>query len=167
MSADRAGESGEAARAYATIDEKHPGFVAGVRYAAEHWIDIGDPRRAAASMRYVLGRTPQDLESRLILDEALRATGSEPPADHAQALSAGCAKVGPASTALLTSCALGEAERLRATGRRDAARTRVIEATRVLPEDPRLLARAAQLLANLGETPRAGDLAKRAERLAS
>jgi hypothetical protein len=70
-------------------------------------------------------------------------------------------------SAIAAACAIARAERERRAGSRAQARTDAEAIARTVPDEPRLLARAALVLAQLGAVDQASALVARARRLAA
>jgi tetratricopeptide (TPR) repeat protein len=140
---------------------------AAVVLQAEILLDQGDPVRAAEVLSGLLARAPTQARARLALAEARSALGSALGADEARDLRAACATDGPRSVVIEAGCALGGAEELRRKGQRLEARAGALKVATLAPPEPRLLARTAQLLLNLGETRRAEAMVVKARGYAS
>jgi tetratricopeptide (TPR) repeat protein len=133
---------------------------------AEALIDAGETARARALLIPLIERTPAYSRARLALAEARLANGPATPAPEAAGLRGACALDGPRSPTVEGACKLISAEEARRAGDRAAARSRALQVATLAPPDARVLARTAQLLANLGETRRAQELTTRASALA-
>ena len=116
-------------------------------------------------------RAPEDIRARLLLDEAAQALAADPRAGGADgaaaALESVCGRNGVLPPYLVAGCALEAAARARSSGEGLRASTQSQAAARTVPEEPRMLARAAQLLAQEGFVDGADKLVERASRFAS
>jgi hypothetical protein len=129
---------------------------------AELRLDRGDAATARTTLEAVLTRSPRDARAGLLLDEAEAALGDA----STSTLRATCAPDRWLPPAIAAGCALARAARARRSGARSEARAEAERAARAAPDEPRLLARSALLLAQLGAVDRADDLTARAGRLA-
>jgi tetratricopeptide (TPR) repeat protein len=120
---------------------------------AELRIDMGDPGAAREALEPVLREEPEDTEVLLLMQECLDGMGKmqAPPA----ALAAGCQRDQEISPTLKAGCALERATRARLAGDPRRALAQAHAASGVEPPQPRLLARIAQLLAQLGSVDQA------------
>jgi hypothetical protein len=134
---------------------------------AQTLLDQGDAARAAQLLAALLARAPTQTQGRLALAEAHAAQGRAPTAEEARELRAACAADGPRSLFIEAGCTLNTAEELRRSGQRLEARAAALKVAGMAPPEPRLLARTAQLLLNIGETRRAESLMVRARRFAA
>jgi tetratricopeptide (TPR) repeat protein len=122
---------------------------------AELRIDLGDPAAAAEVLEAVVGAAPDDTEARLLLAESEDARGRPtPPAP----LAASCKNDQDASPVLRAGCMLQRATAARLAGDRRRAFLETHAASGIAPPHPRLLARIAQLLAQLGSVDQAETL---------
>jgi hypothetical protein len=139
-----------ASRALEAAMVASPGFGAAKVAWAEVRIDLGDASTAVAALEPVVARAPSDLHARLLLEEARRAS-DEPPRDDPE-LAAACraGARGAAAGTAPSGCALAAALRARLAGQRASAREQALAAARAAPDEPRLLARVAELLAAVG-----------------
>jgi tetratricopeptide (TPR) repeat protein len=166
----RAGDLVGASRALEAAMVAGPAFLPARLAWAEVRLDLGDGAAAAEALRAL---PSPDLRARLLLDEVERALGATAPATTAAAgspaasLDAACDQPHFAYALEGAGCALREATRARLAGDRRRACARAVAAAELAPEDPRLLARVAQLLAEMGAVDRAAALVARAERLAA
>jgi tetratricopeptide (TPR) repeat protein len=157
------GDLDGAARAFDAASVVAPAFVASRVALAELFLDLGAAGRARVLLVAALSETPGDPRAQLLMDEVdLAARDREAPLQGA-AICAG--KWRP--PAIETACLLGRAERERRAGDRAAARADAEGAGRVVPDEPRLLARAALLLAQLGAVDQSAALLARARRRAA
>ena len=152
-----------AARAFDAASVVAPAFLASRVAQAELFLDLGAVGRARVSLAAVLSETPGDPRAQLLMDEVeLAARDHEAPPQGA-AICAG--KWRP--PAIETACLLARAERERRAGNRAAARADAEGAAHAVPDEPRLLARAALLLAQLGAVDQSAALLARARRRAA
>jgi tetratricopeptide (TPR) repeat protein len=158
-----AGDLPGAARALEAAIVKAPGFAAARVAWAELRLDRGDAATARTTLEGVLTGSPRDVRAGLLLDEAEAALGDTTPGT----LRAACVRDRWQPPAVTAGCALGRAARARRAGARGEARAEVDRAADAAPDEPRLLARIALALAQLGEVDRAAALAARARRLAA
>lgn len=152
-----------AARAFEAAIVGAPGFSAARVAWAEAQLDLGDARTARATLAPLVAGTPQDFRARALLDEAEVALGqaaAEPPGGA-------CPSGRWPPPAVTAACQLAWAGRARRAGARDEARTRAASAAQQAPDEPRLLARTALALAQLGAVDRAAALLTRARRYAA
>jgi tetratricopeptide (TPR) repeat protein len=141
-----------------------PAFLASRVARAEVLLDLGNENGARAALEPVLAESPGDLAAQLLMAEVAAAA----PA------TAGKADVSPACTgkrwrppSIEAACELAHAAHARRAGDRASARAAAEGATRGIPDEPRLLARAALRLANLGAVDQAAALVTRARRFAA
>ena len=158
----RAGDLPGAQRALEAAIVGAPGFRAARVARAEVRLDLGDARTARTALGEVIADAPRDLRARLLLEEADQALGAQ----ASPTLPAACAEGRWSPPALTAGCALAEAERKRRAGARGEAREQAETAARLAPGEPRLLARTALALAQLGAVDRAAALLARARELA-
>jgi tetratricopeptide (TPR) repeat protein len=158
------GDLAGASRALQAAIVGAPAFVAARFGWAEVRLDAGDAKTARLAIEEALALAPKDPRGRLLLVEAEQALGGPAAGD----LDAACPDGGRPPPAIAAGCALAFAERARRSGAREQARARLdAAAVATVPDEPRLLARAAQTLAELGAVDRAAALVDRAGRLAS
>jgi tetratricopeptide (TPR) repeat protein len=174
-----AGDLPGAARALEAAIVGSPGFFAARVSWAEVELDLGEAKAARQALRAVLAQSPQDLRAQLLLEEANEADDSAKEAGKDAAPSttparcqAGAETDRGRSTQFppaffQAACALGAASRARRSGSRTVALVRAKEAAASAPEEPRLLARIALELAQLGAVDRAATVLARARRLAA
>jgi tetratricopeptide (TPR) repeat protein len=169
-----------------------PGFGPVRTALAEVELDLGDAKAARATLQAILTQAPSDLQAQLLLDEAETALDADVPipepcgraaradadADASTtahpgtgagdpARDAGPREGGGRSTDALPAffragCALGGAVRARRAGDRTRATALAAEAAGLVPDVPRLLARVAEALAQLGAVDLAATLLERA-----
>jgi len=156
----RGGDLAGAARALEAAIIRAPGFSAARVAWAEVEIDRGDAKAARATLQSVQAQAPKDLRVAYLLEEAEAALGVPPSVPPATACPAD-RWVPPAVVAI---CTLGRAARARRIGGRAEARTLAEAAAAMAPDEPRLLARAALMLGQLGAVDRAAALTARARR---
>ena len=149
-----------ASRAFEAAMVVEPAFVPATLGWAEVRLDAGDAKTARAPLEAVVGRAPGDVRAHLLLEEADVALGLGP----SEALARACRAEGPAGAIEVAGCALAEATRARLAGARAQARSRADAASSAAPSEPRLQARIAELLAQLGAVDRAAALVDRATR---
>jgi len=142
-----------------------PGFLLARIAWAEVRLDLGDDAAARAVLAPLVARAPEDIRARLLLEEASQAVASPAgaPATHVD-LEATCGVNGALAPYVVAGCALAWSARARRAGDRLRASTQAQTAARVIPDEPRMLARAAQLLAQAGLVDRADKLLERASR---
>lgn len=165
----RAGDLAGAERALEAAMVRAPGFTLAEVTLAEVRLDRGDAQAARAALLAVVGRSGDDARARLLLGEAERALAVEgAPTDGAPCdLPDDRTPSRALAAALRAGCELAEAARARAAGRRSEALGHAEAAGRLVPAEPRLLARIALLLAQLGPIDFAAGLLERARRLAA
>lgn len=146
-----------------------PSFLPAKLAWAEVRLDMGDAAAAQAVLVPIVARAPEDVRARLLLEEAwqmLAATsGAMRPVDAA--LESVCSQNGALAPYVVAGCALAWSEHARGQGDRLRAEAEAQAAGRSVPDEPRMLARAAQLLAQQGLVDRAEKLLERATRLAA
>jgi tetratricopeptide (TPR) repeat protein len=140
-----------------------PEFAPAVLDWAAVWIDLGDPLAAAQSLRALLGRSADHTRARLLLGEARRALGER--TDDAVLVTA-CQAESKQSPIIRADCALAAAAEERLWGDRATAVKNARLAAAEAPDDARLLASAALVLAILGEVDAGAEALARAQRLA-
>lgn len=158
----RTGDLTGAARALEAAIVAAPGFAAARVAWAEAALDLGDPRNGAIALGKVLGQAPDDPRGLLLLQEAGTALG-QPGFDSPDVCRPG-ARTPPFVGA---ACALARASGARRAGLRTDARALADAAGRLAPDEPRLLGRAALLLAQLGAVDQSAALVARAGKLAA
>jgi tetratricopeptide (TPR) repeat protein len=163
-----------ASRALEAAMVQAPGFLPAKIAWAEVRLDLGDPAAAQAVLAPIVARAPEDVRARFLLDEAAQALAADPraaataaPAPAPAPLEETCNKNGTLPPYLVSGCALAAASRARFEGDRFRASTQAQAAARTAPDEPRMLARAAQLLAQQGAVDRAEQLYERAGHFAS
>jgi tetratricopeptide (TPR) repeat protein len=158
-----AGDLQGAAHALEAAIVKAPSFAAARVAWAELRLDRGDAATAHTTLQAVLSASPRDARAGLLLDEAEAALGES----SAGTLRAVCAPDRWLPPAVTAGCALARAARARRAGARREARVEIDRAAEAVPDEPRLLARTALALTQLGEIDRAAALLARAKRLAA
>jgi hypothetical protein len=158
----RAGDLAGAERALEGAIVQAPGFAAARVAWAEARLDLGDAKNALTGLT-ALGPSGRDARAVLLMDEADAALGLPPEA----ALDAACRPERWTPPAVVTGCILSRAGRARRAGDRAGARAQVEAAGRIVPDEPRLLARTALGLAQLGAVDQGAALLARARRLAA
>jgi hypothetical protein len=156
----RGGDLAGAARALEAAIIRAPGFSAARVAWAEVEIDRGDAKAARATLQNVFAQAPKDLRVALLLGEAEGALGVPPTVPPPAA----CPADRWVPPAVVAACTLGRAARARRAGARADARTLAEAAAALAPDEPRLLARAALVLSQLGAVDRAAALTARARR---
>ena len=160
-----------------------PGFLPAKVAWAEVRLDLGDAAAASAVLEPIVAHAPEDLRARFLLDEASQALAADPRAARAAAplpaasgvlppvvgaaLESACGQNGVVPPYVVSGCALASSSRARFTGDRLRASTQSQAAARTTPDEPRMLARAAQLLAQEGFVDKAEKLVERASRFVS
>jgi hypothetical protein len=141
---------------------------------AEVELDLGEAAAAAPVLAEIVAKAPEDIRARLLLDEASLMLAAAPAAGSTAApapIDAGlpsvCDQNGTRAPYLVAGCAVAASARARFEGDHFRASTQAQVAARLLPDEPRLLARAAQLLAQQGAVDRADGLLARAARYAT
>jgi tetratricopeptide (TPR) repeat protein len=157
----RNGDLAGSARALEAAMIRAPGFTAARVAWAEVQLDLGDARTAGATLQTVRAQAPKDPHVALMLNEAEAALGTPPTPLPFN----GCPADRWLPPAIVTTCTLARAERARRDGSRGEALVLVEAAAALAPDEPRLLARTALALAQLGAVDRAATLAGRARRL--
>src|SRR5579871_51258 len=158
------GDLGGALRAFDAATVLAPGFLASRVARAEVLLDLGDAKAARATLAAVLAEAPGDLGAQLLLVETEAAA---PSAAGAPAEAPVCAGERWRPRAIAAGCLLDRAEGERRRGIRAGARADAEAAGRAIPDEPRLLARGALLLAQLGAVDQAAALVARAQKLAA
>ena len=161
----RGGDTAGAARALKAAIVGTPDFMPARVALAEARLDMGDAQGARTALVAVLATAPDDLRAGLLLDEAEQALGVVGTSTLAAACPAPRGRWPP--SAIRAGCALAYASRARREGSRREALARAEEAASVAPLEPRLLARTAQALAQLGAVDRGAAMLERASRLAA
>jgi tetratricopeptide (TPR) repeat protein len=151
-----------------------PNFLPAKIAWAEVRLDLGDAAAAQAVLVPIVAKAPEDVRSRLLLEEASQMLVADPrgPAGAAvrpanASLEAVCGQNGALAPYVVAGCALAWSSRARFEGDRLRASTQAQAAGRAVPEEPRMMARAAQLLAQQGFIDRAEKLIERATKLAA
>ena len=142
-------------------------FAPALVLQAEALIDSGEAGRARDLLNPLVERVPAHSRARLVLAESRLASGQAITPDEGNALRGACTVDGPRSPVIDGACRLMTAEEARRGGDRAVAHTQALQVASSSPAEPRLLAHAAQLLLNLGETRRAEELVTRASTYAS
>ncbi|HEY4185011.1 MAG TPA: hypothetical protein VGP07_08080 [Polyangia bacterium] len=166
-----AGDPSAAGRAFEAAIVGTPTFFAARVAWAETRLDLGDARTADTTLAALIDMASlesapaqkADLRTRLLLDEAEQALGTAAPAPPAGA----CVEGRWPPPAITAACFLARAERARRAGAREEARAGAEAAARVVPDEPRLLARIALALAQLGAIDHAAALVARAGHLSA
>jgi tetratricopeptide (TPR) repeat protein len=141
-----------------------PSFLASRVARAEVLLDLGDEGGARTSLDPVLAESPDDLAAQLLLAEvAAAAPATAGRADESPM----CAGARWRPPAIKAACELAHAAHARRAGDRAGASAAAESAARAIPDEPRLLARAALRLANLGAVDEAAALVTRARRFAA
>jgi tetratricopeptide (TPR) repeat protein len=153
-----AGDLGGAVRAFDAAIVVAPAFLASPVARAEVLLDVGNAAAARAALEAVLAQSPGDLHAQVLMAEAT-ATAKPAPLD--------CTGDQWRPPAIKSACLLVGAERKRRRGDRAEARADTEAAARAIPDEPRLLARAALMLAQLGAVDQASALLARARRFAA
>jgi tetratricopeptide (TPR) repeat protein len=160
-----------ASRALEAAMVEAPKFLPAHLVWAEVHIDLGDAAGAQAVLAPIVARAPEDIRARLLLEEASQALEAGPrdpkaaPRPLRTDLQPACGENGMLPPYVVAGCALALASRARFAGDRFAASAQARAASRALPDEPRMLARAAQLLAATGSIDRAEKLVARASEL--
>ncbi len=141
-------------------------FPLGRLLLGELYLDGGDPDRALAVARAVLGQAPRHPLALQLLMQAHQSKGGKSPPEEATAISQACKEEETRIPTLSVACRLDRALTLRRAGSRKAALTEALAAADVVPAEPRLLSLTSQALANLGAVREANILLARAEVLA-
>jgi hypothetical protein len=158
-----------------------PSFLPAKLPWAEVRLDLGDAAAAAALLEPIVAHAPEDVRARFLLEEAAQALAADPraarvgttaptvpgaavlPAPGA-ALASLCGQNGVIPPYVVAGCAVAASSAARAAGDGLRASTQAQAAARTAPDEPRLLARAAQLLALEGFVDKADKLVERAAR---
>ncbi len=156
----RNGDLAGSARALEAAMIRAPAFAAARAAWAEVELDLGDAKTAGATLQALLAQAPRDMRVALMLNEAQAALGE--PATGPTA--ADCPTERWLPPAILASCTLGARRALAATVPRLQARALADTAAGMVPDQPRLLARTALALCQLGAVDRAAALVERARR---
>jgi tetratricopeptide (TPR) repeat protein len=166
-----AGDLAGASRALEAAMVEAPGFLPARLAWAEVRLDLGDASAASAMLAPIVKGAPEDARARFFLAEAAEDLAADPrlprPAEMPSASLDFCDRNGPIPPYVASGCALSAAGRARREGDRLRASTQAQTAGRTAPDEPRLLARAAQLLAQEGFVDRADKLLERASRFAA
>jgi tetratricopeptide (TPR) repeat protein len=159
-----AGDLGGAARAFDAAVVLSPAFLAARVALAEVGLDFGNAPGAHETLTWVLGEAPDDMQAQMLMAEAQTATASGSGGPREAPV---CAGERWRPRAIAAACLLARAERERRAGNRPAARADAEAAGRAIPDEPRLLARGALMLAGLGAVDQAAALVARAQPLAA
>jgi tetratricopeptide (TPR) repeat protein len=151
-----------ASRALEAAMVEAPEFMPARVAWAEVRIDLGDAKGAAAVLAPLVAKAPEDVRARLLLEEAQQALGQATDAS----LESACGENGVLSPYVVAGCALAWSARARIAGERGPASAQASAAARATPDEPRMLARAAQLLAQAGAVDKAQTLFDRAAKYA-
>ena len=154
-----AGDTTLAERQFAAALERAPGFRAAGFDRATALLDEGDQRQARTTLAAVLGETTPRLRERLLLAEMARA---ESVGTGTDLVGNACELEGNQSPVLSARCRLHEAVVARLEGRRGVALREVAALAPELKGDRRAAARAALLLAALGDIDAADELGQAA-----
>jgi tetratricopeptide (TPR) repeat protein len=152
-----------AARAFDAATVVAPAFLASRVARAEVLLDLGNVGRARLLLAGGLSDSPGDPRAQLLMDEVELASRDGDASPQGATVCAGTWR----PPAIETACLLARAERERRAGNRAGARADAEGAARAVPDEPRLLARAALLLAQLGAVDQAAALLARARRRAA
>jgi tetratricopeptide (TPR) repeat protein len=155
-----AGDLPGAARAFDAASVVAPAFLASRVARAEVLLDLGNADGARPPLEAALSDSPGDPRAQLLIDEVGVATRNHDASPRGAAICAGPWR----PPAIDTACLLAQAGRERRAGNRAGARADAEGAARAVPDEPRLLARAALLLAQLGAVDQAAGLLARARR---
>jgi len=162
----RGGDLPGAARALEAAMIRAPGFTPARVAWAELHLDLGDLKTARTALDALSAQpshAARNVRVELLLDEAATAAGD--PAPPTSAPDGLCASDHWLPRAVTASCALARAARARRGGDRRKARPLAESAADAVPDEPRLLARTALALCQLGAIDRAAALVDRARRL--
>ena len=152
-----------AARAFDAASVVAPGFLASRVARAEVLLDLGSVGRARPPLAGAISDAPGNPRAQLLTDEVELAARDSDASPRGAAICAGPWR----PPAIEAACLLARAERERQAGNRAAARADAESAARAVPDEPRLLARTALLLAQLGAVDQAAALLARARRRAA
>jgi tetratricopeptide (TPR) repeat protein len=125
-------------------------------------LDLGDATGARATLAPAPAEVPDDPRAQLLLDEIEAATSARAPSAPPI-----CTGERWRPSPINAACLLARAAAERRAGRRNEARTDAETAAGAAPDEPRLLARIALVLAQLGAVDRAAALVVRGRRLAA
>jgi tetratricopeptide (TPR) repeat protein len=166
--ARRLSRQGDASAAIARlgVDAERSPFLPTRLLLAELHLDQGEPRRALALVRQVLVASPGHPQAVQLLLEGTHGLGSGLDRGQIATVERGCRAAQRRVPTLDTACRLNRGLLARREGQRQAAMGQAFGAMEMAPAEPRLLATIAQLLVNLGATPEAQSLVRRAEALA-
>jgi tetratricopeptide (TPR) repeat protein len=156
----RSGDLAGSARAFEAAIIRAPAFTPARVAWAEIELDLGDARAARATLQQLLAQSPKDVRVGLMLAEAeaaLGVPGTSPP------LTA-CPADRWLPPAIVATCTLVRAARARRDGSRAEARALAEAAAAMAPDEPRLLARTALALCQLGAVDQAAALVERARK---
>jgi tetratricopeptide (TPR) repeat protein len=152
-----------AARAFEAAGVVAPAFLASRVARAEVLLDRGNVGRVRPLLEGAISDAPGDPHAQLLMEEVELATRAHQAPPHPAAICAGPWR----PPAIEAACLLARAESARRAGSRAEARADAEGAARVVPDEPRLLTRAALLLAQLGAVDQAAALLARARRRAA
>jgi tetratricopeptide (TPR) repeat protein len=152
-----------AARAFEAASVVAPAFLASRVARAEVLLDLGNVGGAHAPLEAALFDAPGDPRAQLLIGELELASRDRQAPPHGAAICAGPWRL----PAIEAACGLARAERERRAGHRAEARADAEGAAHAVPDEPRLLARAALQLAQLGAVDQAAALLARARRRAA
>ena len=161
----RQGDPVAASHAFRAALLREPDFVEARVAWAEAGLELGEWDRARNSLLAALQHTRDQSRAQLLLAE-LSLTSFDSRNDPG-AWQAVCARDEAVSPFIASSCDLARAERAWRSQDRDMAIGFADSAGRRRPAEPRLLGRAAQLLASLGAVDRAASCLEEAARLSS
>ena len=156
----RNGDLPGAARALEAAIIRAPGFSAARIAWAEIQIDLGDAKAARNTLHELLAESPKDIRVGVLLNEAEAAIGVPETGPHLTA----CPAERWVPPAIVAACTLARALRARRLGSRVEARALAEAAAGMAPDEPRLLARIALALGQLGAVDRGAALLDRARR---
>jgi tetratricopeptide (TPR) repeat protein len=130
---------------------------------AQLLLDQGNPAGALELVHGVLGEAPAHTGALRLLLEARAGLGSELTPREKADIATACKSAQRNIPTLASACRLHQGIVQRREGKRRAAMREALAAANRAPDDPRLLAQVAQLLANLGASEEATELIERAE----
>jgi hypothetical protein len=159
----RQGDLAGAGHAFQAALVREPGFVEARAAWAEVWLELGEPGRAKEGLLVALRKTPDHGRAGLLLVEASGDSLDGRAVDWETI----CARDEAKSPFLAGACDLAHAQRAWHGRDRDAAIRFATVAGQRRPAEPRLLGRAAQLLASLGAVDQASACLDQATRIAS
>jgi tetratricopeptide (TPR) repeat protein len=145
-----------------------PTFLPAKLAWAEVRLDLGDAAAAEEVLGPLVARAPEDIRAQFLLEEAVQAVAMASGAASARDVDVGlervCGANGALTPYLVAGCGLAWSSRARIAGDHLRASTQAQAAEHAVPDEPRMLARAAQLLAQQGLVDRAEKLLERAAR---